>query len=127
MVAHEKLPEWFEPFKKVVLTSKQGDKVGATHHIFNELDGLIKVEWDSETTEWIENELYSWRSIGGHFTNFGSITLRPAKEGTKVTLELDYHLPYSVIGQIVDKLRVHKEIDKSIDSGLKKLKDMLEK
>jgi len=41
MVPHEILPDWFEPFKIVVLTSKEKDKVGATHHMFNELAALM--------------------------------------------------------------------------------------
>ena len=40
---------------------------------------------------------------------------------------IDYELPYSVLGKLIDKLRVHKALEKSFDIGLKKLKDILEK
>jgi len=40
---------------------------------------------------------------------------------------IDYELPYSVLGKLIDKLRVHKAMDKSYDVALKKLKDIMEK
>jgi len=126
MVAWEKLPEWFEGFKKVECTSKGKHGVGETVHIISEAAG-VKAEWDAETTEVIENEKAAWRSTGGNFTGIGSTALSPTKAGTKVTIVMDYELPYSVLGKLIDKLRVHKALEKSFDIGLKKLKDILEK
>jgi len=125
-VAHEKIPEWFEPFKKVELTSKGGERKGATHHITSELDQIVKAEWEGGTTEWIENKMYSWRSTGGHFTGFGSMILDPLNNQTKFTMIFDYEIPYSLFGKIFDKLHIHKEIEKYIDQGLLKLKAKLE-
>ena len=127
LIAHERIPEWFELFKKVESTSKEKDNVGATHHMTSEIAGVARAEWDGETTEWIENKMYAWRSIGGHFTGFGSMILSPTNTGTKFSMMMDYELPYSVLGKMIDKLRVHRVIDNSINEGLKKLKDMLEK
>jgi hypothetical protein len=33
----------------------------------------------------------------------------------------------TILGKLIDKLRFHKALEKSFDTGLKKLKDMLEK
>jgi uncharacterized membrane protein len=126
MVAWEKLPEWYDLFKKVEYTSKDKYKVGETVHIISEAAG-VKAEWDAETTEVIENEKAAWRSTGGNFTGIGSTALSPTKAGTKVTIVMEYELPYSVLGKLIDKLRVHKALEKSFDIGLKKLKDILEK
>jgi uncharacterized membrane protein len=118
--------EWYAPFKKIEHTSKEKNKVGATVHILSELAG-VKAGWDAEITEVIENEKGAWRSTGGSFTGFGFNALSPTKAGTKVTIMMDYELPYSFLGKLVDKLRFHKALDKAYDVGLKKLKDMLEK
>jgi uncharacterized membrane protein len=127
MVEHEKLPEWFELFEKAELTSKEDDKLGATHHMTSELYDIVKIEWDGEITEWIENKMYAWRSIGGPFTGFGSMTLTPTKSGTKFTMVMDYGVPHSFLGKLMDKLLIHEALERAFDEGLKKLKAILEK
>ena len=125
MINWEKLPEWHIEFKTVEWTSENRDKVGATVHITGETAG-VKVEMDLETTELIENEKVAFRTIGGNMSGLGYVMLSPTKAGTKVTEVIDYQLPYSVLGKLIDKLRVHKAIDKSYGVALKNLKNMLE-
>jgi uncharacterized membrane protein len=120
--------QWYAPFKegKVEYTSREKNKVGTTVHVTAELAG-IKGEFDGENTEAIENEKVAWRTTGGNFTGFGVNALSPTKAGTKVTIMMDYELPYSILGKIIDKLRFHKALEKAIETGLNKLKDMMEK
>ena len=125
MIYWERLPEWHTDFKTVEITSEEKNKVGTTGHITGETAG-VKVEMDLETTELIENEKVAFRTTGGNITGLGYITLSPTKAGTKVTEVIDYQLPYSVLGKLIDKLRVHKAIDKSYGVALKNLKNMLE-
>ena len=120
------LPEWQPEFKTIEWTSKDKDKVGSTLHLTGELAGT-KTEFDLELTEMIENEKMAYRTTRGNLTAAGFVTLQPTKAGTKVTMMIDYELPYSVLGKLIDKLRVHKALDKSYDNALKKLKDVLEK
>ncbi len=122
----ERTPEWYAPFKTVTHTNEIKNAVGETVHVTGEIAGM-KAEWNGETTEKIDNERVAWRSIGGSFTGFGSHLLTPTKAGTKVTMVLDYDMPYSVLGKIMDKLRFHKAFEKSIYDGLQKLKDMAER
>lgn len=126
MTDWDRTPEWYDTFKKVEYTSKEKNRVGSTVHIIGEVVG-VKAEWDAETTELIENEKKSWRSTGGNFTGIGSTVLSPTKDGTKVTMMMDYELPHSILGKLIDKLRVSKALEKSFDIGLKKLKDIMEK
>jgi uncharacterized membrane protein len=126
MGSMDRLPEWFGMIKKATLTSKEKDKVGATAHLTVKVAG-IKGESDVEMTDWVKNEKRAWRTIAGNMTAITSTTLSPTKAGTKITFVMDYALPYSVLGKIIDKLRVSKEIEKSIDQGFKKLKEMMEK
>jgi uncharacterized membrane protein len=127
MIVHERLSEWFDLFKKVELTSKEDDKLGATHHMTSELYDIVKIEWDGETTEWIENKKYSWRTIGGPFTGFGSMILTPLSAGTKFTMVMDYEIPHTFLGKLMDKLLIHEALESEFDEGLKELKAMLEK
>lgn len=126
LMSWERTPEWYAAFKKVEHASKEKDAVGETVHISGEIAGA-KADWDAETTERIANEKLAWRSIGGSFTGFGSQTLTPTKTGTKTTFVMDYQMPYSVFGKIMDKLKFQKAFEKTIDEGLKKLKELAEK
>ena len=125
MITWDRIPEWYDPYKKVEWTSKDKYTVGSTVHITGELAGS-KAEMDAETTEYKENEKVAWRTTGG-MKGTGYAALSPTETGTKVTIIMDYELPYSVLGKLIDKLRVHKAIDKSFDVAYEKLKDMLEK
>ena len=126
MISWEKVPEWYAPFKKVEHVSGEKNKVGETVRIIGEIAG-VKADWNAENTEVIENEKAAWRTSGGNFTGFGVTALTSTKAGTKVTQTMDYDLPYSYLGKLIDKLRVHKAMENSFDVGLNKLKDMIEK
>jgi uncharacterized membrane protein len=113
-------------FKKVTRTSKIANDVGETVHIEGEVAGM-KAEWDGETTEKVLNQRHAWRSIGGSFTGFGSFLLTPTAAGTDVSMMMDYEMPYSIFGKLMDKLKFQKAFEKTIDAGLRKLKEISEK
>jgi uncharacterized membrane protein len=127
MTGFDRLLEWYDAFEKVTWTSKERNKVGSTAHIVGKKIAGVKGKWDAELAEIIENEKGSWRSTGGNFTGFGSTVLSPTKNGTRVTIMIEYELPYSFLGKLIDKLSVHKELEKGFDDGLKKLKEIMEK
>ena len=67
------------------------------------------------------------RTIGaGKFKMDGSHILEPTATGTKLTNTADYELPYSILGKIVDKLKVSKDIEKRMEKELRDLKKALE-
>ena len=126
MLFWDKLPEWLEGIKKAEYTSDEKDKVGATAHVVAESLGL-ELEFDIEITEYTRNKAASWRTTGGNFTAIGNSILKPIDMGTELSLKFDYDLPYSILGKIVDKLLVSRDMEKGFDSGLEKLKNMLER
>jgi uncharacterized membrane protein len=125
IIRWDRIPEWMDIIKKVEYTSEQKETVGATAHWIGEAGG-VKSEWDTETTEWDENQRGAWRSTRGTFTGIGSMTLSPSETGTKATFMMDYDLPYSILGKIIDKLRVCKAVERGTARALKKLKMLSE-
>jgi len=121
IIRWDRVPEWMDIIKKVEYTSKEKDSVGATAHWIGEAGG-VKSEWDTETTELETNKRGAWRTTGGTFTGVGAMTLSPTKTGTKATFMMDYDLPYSILGKIIDKLRVQRAIEKGTTRALEKLK-----
>jgi uncharacterized membrane protein len=124
-VRWDKVPGWMEMIKKVEFTSEEKEKIGATAHWAAEAGG-VRSEWDTETTEWEPYKRGAWRTTGGTFTGIGSLTLSPTESGTKATFMMDYELPYSFLGKIIDKLRVCRAIEKGTKLGLKQLKKTME-
>jgi uncharacterized membrane protein len=125
MVFWDKVPEWMNQIKKASYTSKYKDQIGATAHVVGEAGG-IKSEWEAETTEWTENEKFAWRTTAGTFTGFGSMTLNQIDAGTRATFLMDYDLPYSFLGKLVDKLRVSRDLERGTEKALLKLKELAE-
>ena len=122
----DRIPEWLEIIKKVEYNSNNRAGVGVTAHVIGETEG-IRVEWNVEITECIKNKELIWRSVAGDITAVGLTTLNPTETGTKVTFVIDYDLPSSILGKIIDKIKVSKEINKEFMRGLDKLKKILEK
>jgi hypothetical protein len=50
----------------------------------------------------------------------------PTVKGTKMTLTLDYEMPYSVLGRLIDGLLVKNWLEKEINKVMENLKKALE-
>jgi len=58
---------------------------------------------------------------------FHAEILRVLEGGTELATAMNYELPYSILGKIVDKLKVSKDIEKGMARTLQNLKNLLEK
>lgn len=132
MVFWDRSPEWLGLIKEAKCTSERRDTVSACYHLLGKAAGR-KFEFDVEFTDLVKNEECSWRTISGNFTGFGTCihasgttTLTPIEGGTKMTIIMNYNLPYSILGWIIDKLVVGREMKKGLKKGQEKLKSILE-
>jgi uncharacterized membrane protein len=90
--------------------------------------GHIKVEWDAEIINEIENRVIGWRSLpGGDIATAGSVTFRPARAGrsTEVSVHLQYAPPAGRAGALVAML-AGREPNQTIREDLRRLKQLLE-
>jgi len=119
----KKMNEAFKPSIEVKDTSEGPVGVGSTMHFVGAAGG----KWDAEVTEFVENKKVASRTIGaGDMKITQSWTLEPTAKGTKLTFSADYELPYSLLGKLVDKVRVSKVIEKSTIQMLENAKKALE-
>jgi uncharacterized membrane protein len=125
LISWDKVPTWMRIIKKAEYSSQEREGVGCVAHVCGEAGG-VNSEWDAETTEWTEYSRTAWRSTSGTFTGFGSMTLLPSENGTVATFMMDYELPHSILGKIVNKLRVYRALEKGVTIGLEKLKATIE-
>jgi len=85
-------------------------------------------EVEVETTEFVENERVSMQQKGGAMKKMiMTDTFEPADGGTKWTAIVEYELPYSLLGKLIDKLRFRKAMEKGSDYYVKKTKELIEK
>jgi len=122
----ERIPEWQPEFKKVWYTSKEKKQVGATLRANAEVNGF-KLNLDIIITEWVENKMFAWRTTMGNASGFGSTTLEPLGAATKYTEITEYSMPYSVLGKLIDRLRIRKATEKSYQDAIKNKKALAEK
>ena len=122
----EKMNELSKGFSEGEYTSKGPVGVGTTLHYVGKAGGS-QAEFDMEITEFEKNKKISMRTIGASkFKMHGSHTLEPTAKGTKLTNTADYELPYSILGKLIDKLKVSKDIEKRMEKELRDMKKALE-
>lgn len=94
-----------------------------TSHWKMELLGRA-VEFDGEFTECVKNERLTWE-LKGDLKSTGSWILNPTAGGTQVTYVMDYKMP-GIMGAIIDKIKVTKEMEKGIETSLDAFKKIVE-
>ena len=112
--------EWYE----AKWTSEGPVRVGSMAHFIGN-PNFLKGEWDSEVTEFVKNEKMVLRNMGAT-KGTSSMGFEPTTKGTMVTFYMDYELPYSVLGKLIDKLKVNKDMKKMGKKLLENLKKAIE-
>ena len=113
-----------EGYPRFMETAKEIRKTGAGTYLWKLELGGRTLELDGETTEIVEKERLAWTS-SGDFVSQGSWRLEPTAEGTKLTNVMDYELP-GLVGAIIDRIKVSKEMEKNMERNLQNMKALLE-
>jgi uncharacterized membrane protein len=88
----------------------------------------IKVEWDAEIINEVENKVIGWRSLpGADVVTAGSVNFKPAFDGrgTEVSVHLQYEPPAGKAGTLIASF-FGVEPSQTIHEDLHRVKDMLE-
>ena len=106
---------------------KDGMGVGTTFRVIGDFNGK-RLEWDCETIEFIRNEKISAKQIEGPFKRW-QITNELQLLGdnlTKVTMTVDYEMPFGPLGSILDKAKFAKSAERGMESALYNVRGLLE-
>ena len=85
----------------------------------------IEFEWDAKVVELIKPERFAWQSIRG-IQNSGSYTLKPIKNGTRITFSMEYLLPNIILEELAQVItegymeRMASEILENVKKELEK-------
>jgi len=111
----------------VPMDIKEGMGVGTTFRIIGDFSGK-RLEWDCETTEFVKNEKISAKQIEGPFKRW-QITNEFKSLGdnlTRVTMSVDYEMPFGPLGAILDKAKFAKSAEKGMETALYNVRGLLE-
>ncbi len=88
----------------------------------------MRVESDTVESKVEENRVYGFQQTSGFLKN-GEFLLeiKPTGDGSNVTWTVDYEPPYSYLGKVMDRLRMHKQFEDAVDESVKSLKRLLER
>ena len=106
---------------------KEGMGVGTTFRIIGDFSGK-RLEWDCETTEFVRNEKISAKQIEGPFKRW-EITNEFKSLGdnlTRVTMSVDYVMPFGPLGAILDKAKFAKSAERGMETALYNVRGLLE-
>lgn len=111
----------------VPMDIKEGMGVGTTFRVIGDFSGK-RLEWDCETTEFIRNEKISAKQFEGPFKRW-QITNEFKSLGdnlTRVTMTVDYEMPFGPLGSILDKAKFSKSAEKGMETALYNVRGLLE-
>jgi len=111
----------------VPMDIKEGMGVGTTFRVIGDFSGK-RLEWDCETTEFVRNEKISAKQIEGPFKKW-QITNEFKSLGenlTKVTMTVDYEMPFGPLGSIMDKAKFAKSAERGMETALYNVRGLLE-
>jgi carbon monoxide dehydrogenase subunit G len=87
--------------------------------------GGVELKGKAETLEYKEGELFRYKTQGGIESTF-TYRVSPEGQGTKLSIEVDYEVPQSVLGKIADKSIVEKMNTAQADAAANNIKSILE-
>ncbi|MEE8181070.1 MAG: SRPBCC family protein [Nitrosopumilaceae archaeon] len=106
---------------------KAGMGVGTTFRIIGDFNGK-RLEWDCETTEFVREERIAAKMIEGAFKRWEITNEFKSLGGnlTRVTMTVDYEMPFGPLGIIMDKAKFAKSAERGMETALFKVRGLLE-
>ena len=106
---------------------KEGMGVGTTFRIIGDFGGR-RLEWDCRTTEFEREERIAAEQIDGPFKHWRIANKFEAlgENLTRVTMSVDYEMPFGPLGAIMDKAKFAKSAERGMETALYKVRGLLE-
>lgn len=121
----ERQPEWWPPIELQERVTPPPTTLGSvSRYVYNMMG--VKIKGEHEVMEIRRNEYLLVKTTSGIDSTFEFI-FEPLGSGTRLTIRVDYKLPGSVIGQLLNKLVIEQKNEADLRDGLANLKAILER
>ncbi len=120
----ERQAEWWPPIELQERVSPPPTEVGSvSSYVYNMMG--VKIKGEHEVLEMARDEYLRVKTISGIDSEFEFI-FQPSGLGTLLTIRVNYNLPGSVIGQLLNKMVIEKKNEQDLNDGLVNLKSIME-
>ena len=126
IIAHhpERQPEWWPPIEVQERVSPPPTMVGSvSRYVYNMMG--VKIKGEHEVLEMSDNQYLKVKTISGIDSTF-EFMFEPKGQNTLLTIRVDYKLPGSVLGQLLNKLVIEQKNESDLREGLANLKAIAE-
>ena len=125
---HDRCADWLEFVSSASYTSEQRVGTGTSAYHTGQIMGR-KMGWEGIVVEWVESERVVWQASSGEPEKMRMKALNWVKRedgGTRYGLEVEYVLPYPLLGKLMDILMVKRVVARSIQKSLERLRTVVE-
>jgi uncharacterized membrane protein len=120
----ERMPEWWRAFELQTRVTPPPTAVGSvSRYVYNMLG--VKIKGEHQVVELDENARLVVKTMSGIDSAF-EFTFAPSDSGTELTVRVEYTLPGSVLGQLLNRLAIEQRNERDLAEGLQNLKQIVE-
>lgn len=120
----ERMVDWWPPIEVQERVTPAPTVIGSkSRYVYNMMG--VKISGQHEVMAMNENQHLHVKTISGIDSSF-DFTFTPSGSGTTLTIRVDYTMPGSVLGQLLNKIAIEDKNKRDLEEGLQNLKDILE-
>ena len=126
LIAHqpERMADWWPPIDLQERVTPPPTSIGSiSRYVYNMMGVTIRGEHEVMAME--ENRHLRVETVSGIDSTFDFL-FAPSESGTRLTIRVDYTLPGSVLGQLLNRAIIEERNLKDLREGLRNLKMMAE-
>lgn len=120
----ERMPEWWRAFHLHERVTPPPTAVGSISRYAYNMMG-VRIKGEHQVVEMEENARLLIRTLSGIDSMF-EFSFAPVDGGTELTVRVDYALPGSVLGQLLNRLTIEQRNERDLIESLQNLKQLLE-
>jgi uncharacterized membrane protein len=120
----ERMAEWWPPMELQERVTPPPTALGSvSRYVYNMMG--VPIRGEHKVLALTPNEHLQVKTTSGIDSQF-DFHFQPSDYGTYLTIRVDYTLPGSVIGQLLNKLAIEKKNEHDLEEGLRNLKQIME-
>jgi uncharacterized membrane protein len=120
----EHIADWWSSFELQARVTPAPTAVGSVSRYVYNMVG-VKIKGEHKVLELTPNRLLKVKTISGIESTFDFV-FAPRENGCLLTVRVDYALPGSFLGQLMNRMVIEEKNEKSLRDGLATLKGILE-
>jgi uncharacterized membrane protein len=127
LIAHqpERMAAWWPPIELQERVTPPPTRVGSiARYVYNMLN--VDIRGEHEVMAYAENRHLRVETISGIDSAFDFHFEPLAEDHTRLTIQVDYRLPGSIVGQLVNRVFIEEKNISDLQAGLRNLKVMAE-